>query len=646
MVGRLPDDRRMLAFPVRVTGSTRLGLYGERRCEHEEDRPQDQQALEPDVRPGRDHRYVPPRGQRPTFRCRRVGWATDPDAEQTCGAQRVRVTAPMPDWHLAESRRSRCTRIAVGSQPGIPRRQRDRCDDATPRPSLFRLVSIDTGTRVAGPESLAPTGPVQSGRPSRGDRRWTARSDASGPLSGPPFSSSPCRRPRPRLWRAHRAERGGQPAPDHDPRGLPRRGRALRHGLPVRRWRRRLRVADATPGHPLERREGRRLDAPASRPRDRPGRLRGDVALRAAAPARRIRRGAHEGPHRRARRHRPARRRRPRSASGRRTTASASRPTRPRSSTSTPQRTPDLPRRGVRRRRGRGARPGDRRRHAGPRHDPDRQPVGPAPDPRPRQDGGRARRCRRLPADRPHARRSCRPRPATTACASTTAPRRPSRSSTTSGRDRAWSGCRRRGWLTKIASTPRRPQLSYDLAIDAVGCRRAVAGPGRARPCRARSATPDRTGPRSSRSSSGWRSRSAAIGGLVLVAPAAAAAVDGLSVDRDADDRDIAGRGASPWSAGSRSSLGLAGIAAAWAQRAGLGPAPRPRSAIHYSHFDAVADHGPRRPADHDRAAQRRPDRPRVDRRRRRGPRAPPDRHGAGPRVAPDRGVDPGRRDA
>ena len=55
---------------------------------------------------------------------------------------------------------------------------------------------------------------------------------------------------------------------------------------------------------------------------------------------------------------------------------------------------PDLPRRRVRRRCGRGARPADRRRDAGPHHDPDRQPVGPAPDPRPRQD-------RRASASRP-----------------------------------------------------------------------------------------------------------------------------------------------------------------------------------------------------------------------------------------------------
>ena len=47
---------------------------------------------------------------------------------------------------------------------------------------------------------------------------------------------------------------------------------------------------------------------------------------------------------------------------------------------------PDLPRRGVRRRRGAGPRPAGRRRHAGPHHDPDEEPVGPAADPRPRQD--------------------------------------------------------------------------------------------------------------------------------------------------------------------------------------------------------------------------------------------------------------------
>ena len=40
-------------------------------------------------------------------------------------------------------------------------------------------------------------------------------------------------------------------------------GRALRHRVRVRRWRRGLRQPDATPRDPVERREGRRLDAPA-----------------------------------------------------------------------------------------------------------------------------------------------------------------------------------------------------------------------------------------------------------------------------------------------------------------------------------------------------------------------------------------------
>ena len=137
-----------------------------------------------------------------------------------------------------------------------------------------------------------------------------------------------------RLWRPDRPERRGQPPPDDDARRLPRRRGALHHGLPVRRWRRGVRLADATPRDPVERREGRRLDAPAPRPRDGPG-PRG--ASRRPRPGRcRLGRGADEGPHRRPRRHRPARRRRGSRHVGDATTASASRPTRPRSSTSTP----------------------------------------------------------------------------------------------------------------------------------------------------------------------------------------------------------------------------------------------------------------------------------------------------------------------
>ena len=94
------------------------------------------------------------------------------------------------------------------------------------------------------------------------------------------------------------------------------------------------------PGHPERGRQGRRLDAPAPRPRDRP-RSTSSPPKPSARPRRpRWCRGAHEGPHRRPRRHRPPGRRRRHRRSGPRTTASASRPTPPRCSTSTPSRSP------------------------------------------------------------------------------------------------------------------------------------------------------------------------------------------------------------------------------------------------------------------------------------------------------------------
>ena len=54
------------------------------------------------------------------------------------------------------------------------------------------------------------------------------------------------------------------------------------------------------------------------------------------------------------------------------------------------------------------------------------------------------------------------------------------------------------------------------------------------------------------------------------------------------------------------------------------------------------ADHRPGRPAGDVRDHEHGPDRPRVDRRRRRPPRAPPDRHRAGPQRPADRDHDPG----
>ena len=187
-----------------------------------------------------------------------------------------------------------------------------------------------------------------------------------------------------RVRRPDRAERRGQPAANDDARRLPRRRGALRHRLPVRGRRRGVRIVDATPRDPVERREGRRLDAPATRPRDRAA-----AELRARCGPRRpppVRRRAHEGPDRRPRRHRPARRRRGGRRVGDRRTASGSRPMPPRSSTSTPRaRRSSWPRCSTPTRpaaRGQAS----RRRDAGPRHDPDRQPLGAAAHPGPRQD--------------------------------------------------------------------------------------------------------------------------------------------------------------------------------------------------------------------------------------------------------------------
>ena len=205
----------------------------------------------------------------------------------------------------------------------------------------------------------------------------------------------------PRLRRAHRPERRREPAPDDDLRRLPRRRRALRHGLPVRGRRRRIRLDHAAARHPVERREGRRLDAPAADPRDEPAAARcRRRAWRAAGRAGaeelmkvkidalditvlrggvdRHRRVGQEPrlppPARRARGPRLLRHRSPIFLAAAFDADAAA-----------------------------AARSADRRRDAGPHHDPDRQPVGPAPDPRPRQDRRGADRGRRLPPDRRHA---------------------------------------------------------------------------------------------------------------------------------------------------------------------------------------------------------------------------------------------------
>ena len=143
------------------------------------------------------------------------------------------------------------------------------------------------------------------------------------------------RRARTRLRRPHRPERGRQPASHDDLRRLSRRRRALRHRLRVRRWRRSVRLDHAASRYSQQGRAGRRLDTPAADPRDG-SRARGRVP-----PTR--------APRARAERPRSCSRRRStrstsrssvvagtRSGCGPRTTASASRRTLPRSSTSTP----------------------------------------------------------------------------------------------------------------------------------------------------------------------------------------------------------------------------------------------------------------------------------------------------------------------
>ncbi len=136
-------------------------------------------------------------------------------------------------------------------------------------------------SRSLGPQRTAPPGPVAP----REDRRWPARSRRAGAALGAALLVIA-------LAAAPALACGGLIGPNgavnllrtttlagyHDGAG------ALHHRVPVRGWRRRVRVADATPRDPVERREGRRLDAPAPRPRDR------------AAAAVRGRRGAGRAP--------------------------------------------------------------------------------------------------------------------------------------------------------------------------------------------------------------------------------------------------------------------------------------------------------------------------------------------------------------
>src|SRR6266540_3991573 len=62
--------------------------------------------------------------------------------------------------------------------------------------------------------------------------------------------------------------RDGAARPDDDARGLPRRGGALRDGVPVPRWRGEVRLHRPTAGRADQGGEGRRLDAATARARD------------------------------------------------------------------------------------------------------------------------------------------------------------------------------------------------------------------------------------------------------------------------------------------------------------------------------------------------------------------------------------------
>ena len=75
------------------------------------------------------------------------------------------------------------------------------------------------------------------------------------------------------------------------------------------------------------------------------------------------------------------------------------------------------------------------------------------------------------------------------------------------------------GWLTKVGIDAAAPQLSFDLAIDASGRRRAVAGHGRAGPARGAVVAPDHARPTCVRLLVGIALTVGGIGGIVLLGP-------------------------------------------------------------------------------------------------------------------------------
>jgi hypothetical protein len=178
------------------------------------------------------------------------------------------------------------------------------------------------------------------------------------------------RRARVGVRRPDRAERDRQPRPDYDARRLPRRRRALRDVLRVRRWGRQVRLDRPAAGDPVGRSARRRLDAAAPRPGGAAA-GRGPCALhRRALGGRRVGRGPPRDPHRRARHNDPEGRGRGGRQVGarQRVHAPARRARGPRVLR---QSQPDLHGGEVRRGRGRASGAGHRRRHADPPQHPD-----------------------------------------------------------------------------------------------------------------------------------------------------------------------------------------------------------------------------------------------------------------------------------
>ena len=212
-------------------------------------------------------------GSRGSPRSRRPSRHRCDSANRRPGSRRRRVAGAVASVAALEATRSE------GQPDGQPRMRGTSCGHhACPREPA--------GIPRWGYAAPGPTGhgnterPVaESWGPTDGSTR-TGRTNGSfddGPIDPSSRSRPRGRPPRHRthgraglrLRRPDRAERRGQPAPDDDPGRLPRRRGALHHGLPVRRRRRGVRVVDATPRDPVERREGRRLDPPAAHPRDR-----------------------------------------------------------------------------------------------------------------------------------------------------------------------------------------------------------------------------------------------------------------------------------------------------------------------------------------------------------------------------------------